>query len=251
MAGKRRALISIGGPALQDSTWADSGLSFNFAAFTNTSTATILGFYIVPQPTLPPESIPFGSAIQRLLGAQIAIVSTGTSGGMAAFTGSTLGIAVYRNFGTLGTQIANAGGAITSLTIGGSGINTALVEDQVFSLTIAAGTTSQVYTGAGVPVVGAKSIGVDSITPSATYAVGTPLVGQVGSNIAFGWAGTPAFRQNASVVMPAVTANGALNTTGDPYGPFLPLQPGDVVALYGVSTGSDSILAGVVNLMIL
>lgn len=260
MAGKRRALIAIGGPALNDSTWDDFGEALPFAAFTNSTTATILPINVASLATLSPDSIPSGSAIGRLLGCQIAFLAAGTSGGVAASTISRLGVAVYRSFGTLTTQITNAGGALTSLAVSG-GVNTALPSGQTFTLTTAAGASPQVYTTSAAVLKGATSVPVNSITPTSTYAVGTPLVGIVGNAIAFGWpstgdggTGTPAFRQNFSVAMPANTAAGnpALNTTGDPYGSFLPVYPGDVLALFGITDSSTfSVPAGIINTLVL
>jgi hypothetical protein len=260
MAGKRVRLISIAGPKLNDSAWDDFGENLNFAAFTNGTTATILPISVLPQSTLAGETIPFGEGIARLLGGQIAFLAAGTSGGVAASTISRLGIVVYRSFGTLSTQITNAGGALTSLAVSG-GVNTALPSGQTFTLSTAAGATPQVYTTSAAVAKGALSIPVNSITPSATYAVGTPLPGIVGNAIAFGWqstadgaTGTPAFRQNGSATLPAMsaTANPALNTTGDPYGSYLLLYPGDVTALFAVTDSSTfSVPAGVLTTMIL
>jgi hypothetical protein len=260
MAGKRRSLISVGGPGLNDSAWDDLGTDLSFAAFTNSTTATILPINVIPLATLPPEAVPFGGSIARLLGCQLVFMAAGTSGGLAASTISRLGLAVYRSFGTLTTALTNAGGALTSLAVTG-GVNTALPSGQTFTLTTAAGATPQVYTTSAAVLKGAVSVPVNSITPSATYAVGTPLVGIVGNAIAFGWpstvdgaTGTPAFRQNMPVSMPANTAAGnpALNTTGDPYGPYLPVYPSDVPALFAVTDSSTfSVPAGALTTMIL
>ena len=260
MGIKLRSGISIGGPSLNNGAWFDSGDSLGFAAFTNATTAQIFPINIVPQDTSSAisgqDSLGFGGAIGRLMGAQIAFPVIGTSGGVAASSISTLGIAVYRSFGTLGAQIANAGGAITSLSVSAPGVNTYLPSGQTFNLTVAAGGTSQVWTTSAIVYPGALTIPVTSTTPSSTYAKGQPMVGQVGNNICFGWlasaSGTPAFSQNASAIMPAMSAtnNPNLNQVADPYGPYLPWQPGDLVALYGITSSSTfSVPAGIVNTM--
>ncbi len=257
MAGKHRLLISTNGPKLQDSAWSDFGESFTFAAFTNSTTESVIPVMIVPQVTTS-ETLGASDAIWRILGGQIAFMHATTGGGLAASTISRLGLAAYRSFGTLSTQITAAGGALTSLAVAG-GVNTALPSGQTFTVTTAAGATPQVWTTSAAVAVGAVSIPVNSATPSATYAVSTPLVGQVGNAIAFGWlstsdgaSGTPAFRQNKSVSLPAMTAtaNPALNTTGDLFGPFLPSYPGDVICLYGVTDSSTlSVPTGIISVM--
>lgn len=253
MAGKRRLLISAGGPKLQDSAWDDFGESFNFAAFTNGTTATIIPISILPLVTVS-ESLGLSDGICRLQGGQIAFMAAGTSGGVAASSISTLGLAVYRSFCTLSAQITAAGGALTSLAV--TPVNTALPSGQTFTLTTAAGGTPQVWTTSAAVAVGATSIPVSSATPSATYAIGTACVGQVGNNLYCGWlnsaSGTPAFAQNLSVRLPmlAAAANPAINQTIDPVGAFLLGYPGDVVALVGVTSSSTfSVPAGIVSFM--
>jgi hypothetical protein len=262
MALRSRANSAVGGPHLNDSNWDDNGESLAFAAFTNAVTAQIFAINILPMSTSSSvsggDAIPFGDTMQRLQGGLIAFPSFGTAGGVAASTISTLGIAVYHNFGTLGTQITNAGGALTSLTIAAPGVSAPMPSGQTFNITIAAGGTSQVWTTSAAVAVGALTIPVTSTTPSSTYAIGTPLAGQLGNNIAFGWLnvggtlGTPAFRQNASILMPAMTAvnNPALNQTGDPYGPYLPMYPGDMVAIFALTSSSTfAVPTGIVTTM--
>jgi hypothetical protein len=253
---KLRAAIATGGPNLNDSAYWRLGGDLSFAAFTNTSTATIKPITIIDLLTSSTASGGGGSTtgglgvgVGRLQGGQIAFMAAGTSGGVGALSSSTLGIAVYRNFCTLATQITAAGGPLTSLSV--TAVNTVLPSGQTFTLTTAAGGTPQVWTTSAAVAVGATSIPVNSATPSATYAVGTECVGQVGSNLAFGWlnsgSGLPAFPQNGAISLPAITANTLLNTAADPYGPYLTLYPSDVMALYAVSSGSDSIPAGILT----
>jgi len=229
MAIRLRAAQSNGGPALTDSTWFDAGESLPFAAISATTTLQIFPINIVPQSTSSQvsggDSLPFSTPIQRLMGAQITFPAVGTSGGTAASSTTNLGVAVYRSFGKLAAQITNAGGALTSLSVAAPGVNTALPSGQTFMISVAAGGTSQSWTTTAAVAVGATTIPVSSQTPSSTYAKGQPLVGVVGNNIAFGWlssgSGTPAFAMNASTVLPAITANTALNQTADPYGSYL------------------------------
>ena len=263
MGIRLRSAIANGGPALSDSTWIDFGTDMTFAAFTNSTTATITPITVIFQNLSSTvsglDTVPFATPMYRLLGAQIVFMAAGTSGGVAASTISRLGVAVYRSFGTLNAQITAAGGALTSLAVAAPGVNTALPSGQTFTVTTAAGATPQVWTTTAAVVVGATSIPVSSATPSATYAAGTPLVGIVGNANCFGWpsttdgaTGTPAFRQNMPVRLPAysATANTALNQTGDPAGPFLALYPGDALALFAITDSSTfSVPAGNLTLM--
>lgn len=250
MAQKRRSLISVGGANLNESGWDDNGENLNFAAFTSTSTATILGIRVVPQDTSSSATggdyLAAGTPINRLQGAQLSIVSLTY---MAAQTTQDAGVGVMRVFGTLATQITNAGGALTSLNV--TPLNTALPSGQVLNLTNAAGTL-QTWTLTAAAAKGATTLAVSSQTPTGTNAVGNSFVGLVGNMIAFGWlhaVGSPVFLPYLSYSLPAVAANTALNTTGDPYGPYLPEYPGDVEVLYVTSAGSISWSAGVITTM--
>ena len=148
---KLRAAIATGGPNLNDSAYWRLGGDLSFAAFTNTSTATIKPITIIDLLTSSTASGGGGSTtgglgvgVGRLQGGQIAFMAAGTSGGVGALSSSTLGIAVYRNFCTLATQITAAGGALTSLSV--TAVNTVLPSGQTFTLTTAAGGTPQVWT---------------------------------------------------------------------------------------------------------
>jgi hypothetical protein len=246
MAQKRRTLIAAGGANLNESGWDDVGEQLNFAAFTSTSTATILGIRVVPLNTSTLANLAVGESIQRLQGAQLSIVSLTY---MAAQTTQDAGVGVFRSFGTLATQITNAGGALTSLNV--TALNTALPSGQVLNLTNAAGTL-QTWTLSAAAARGATTLAVNSQTPTGTNAVGNSFVGLVGNMIAFGWlhaVGSPVFLPYLPYSLPAVAANTALNTTGDPYGPFLLELPGDVEVFYAASAGSISWSAGVIQTM--
>ena len=254
MAAKHRLLISAGGPRLSESGWFDFGEGLTFAAFTNGTTATITPITILPQNTSTVDALGTTDGVCRLQGGQIAFMAAGTSGGVAASSISTLGLAAYRSFATLSAQITAAGGALTSLAV--TPVSTTLPSGQTFTVTTAAGGTPQVWTTSAAVAVGATSIPVSSQTPSATYAVGTGLIGQVGNNIYCGWlnsaAGTPAFAQNGSVRLPmlAAAANSNTNQTIDPAGPYLVGFPGDVIALVAVTSSSTfSVPTGVITLM--
>jgi hypothetical protein len=244
MAQKLRSLIAAGGAKLQESGWHDAGENLNFAAFTSTSTATILGIRVAPTNTGIYESLTTGDTINRLQGAQLSIVSLTY---MAAQTTQDAGVGVMRSFGTLATQITNAGGALTSLNV--TALNTALPSGQVLNLTNAAGTL-QTWTLTAAAAKGATTLAVTSQTPTGTNAVGNSFVGLVGNMIAFGWlhaVGSPVFLPYLTYNLPAVAANTALNTTGDPFGSYLPEYPGDVEVFYAASAGSISWSAGVIN----
>ena len=250
MAQKIRSLQSVGGANLIESGWSDVGESLYFAAFTSTSTPTILGIRVVPQDTSSSATggdyLATGVPINRLQGAQLSIVSLTY---MAAQTTQDAGVGVMRVFGTLTTQITNAGGALTSLNV--SPLNTALPSGQVLNLTNAAGTL-QTWTLTAAAPKGATTLAVSSQTPTGTNAVGNSFVGLVGNTIAFGWlhaVGSPVFLPYLSYSLPAVSSNTALNTTGDPYGSFLPEYPGDVEVFYVTSAGSISWSAGVIETM--
>lgn len=250
MAQKVRSAASYGGPNLSDGMWMEMGEYQQLAAFTSTSTPTIQAFKIVPQDTSSLDGLPgltVGSSIYRLQGGQFCVVGATA---MAAQTTLDLGIVVYRNFATLATQITNAGGALTSLSV--SPVNTAMPSGQTFILTNAAG-TAQTWTTSAAVAKGATSIPVTSTTPTGTNAVGNAIIGIVGNAIAFGWlhpTGTPAFACNQALLLPANAANAALVTTGDPYGSYLPEIPGDVVATYATSAGSVSVAACLFSTMV-
>lgn len=252
MAVKLRSAIAVGGANLTQSSWWDGGAALNFAAFTSTATATILGIRVVPQDTSSSQSggeyLATGNPINRLMGAQLSIVSLTY---MAAQTTQDAGVGVMRVFGTLATQITNAGGALTSLNV--TPLNTALPSGQVLNLTNAAGTL-QTWTLTAAAVKGATTLAVSSQTPTGTNAVGNSFVGLVGNTVAFGWlhaVGSPVFLPYLTYNLPAVASNTALNTTGDPYGSYLPELPGDVEVFYAASAGSISWSAGVINTMVL
>jgi hypothetical protein len=250
VALKDRARISVGGTKLSNGTWSDEGGSCYFAAFTSTATATILPIRIVPLGTggsyegdaNPQPSSP----IQRLQGAYVALVS-GTA--MAAQTTLDFGVVVYRNFGTLATQITNAGGALTSLSV--TALTTSMPSGQTFTLTNAAGTV-QTWTTSAAVLQGATSIPVNSQTPTGTNAVGNVISGIVGNGNTFGWlhaVGTPALAVNTSVLLPA-SVNTVMDTTSDSYGPFLLEYPGDIECLYVTSAGSISVSAGMITTLV-
>jgi hypothetical protein len=246
MAQKIRSLQAAGGAKLNESGWHDFGENLSFAAFTSTSTATILGIRVVPLNTGIYEGLAPGDTIGRLQGALLSIVSLTY---MAAQTTQDAGVGVFRSFATLATQITNAGGALTSLNV--SPLNTALPSGQVLNLTNAAGTL-QTWTLSAAAVKGATTIAVNSQTPTGTNAVGNSFVGLVGNSIAFGWlhaVGSPVFLPYLSYSLPAVLTNTALNTVGDPYGPYLPEQPGDTEVFYAASAGSISWSAGAITTM--
>ena len=246
MAQKIRTLVAAGGANLNESGWHDAGEQLNFAAFTSTSTATILGIRVVPLNTSTLAGLAAGDAIQRLQGAQLSVVSLTY---MAAQTTQDAGVGVMRSFGTLATQITNAGGALTSLNV--TALNTALPSGQVLNLTNAAGTL-QTWTLTAAAPRGATTLAVSSQTPTGTNAVGNSFVGLVGNMIAFGWlhaVGSPVFLPYLPYSLPAVAANTALNTAGDPYGSYLPELPGDVEVFYAASAGSISWSAGIISTM--
>jgi hypothetical protein len=259
MAIRVRAAQSVGGPHLSDSSWIDSGESLPFASISATTTLQIFPIQIIPQDTSSQvsggDSLAFSDAIGRLMGAQIMFPAVGTSGGVAASSTTNLGVAVYRSFGTLSANITNAGGALTSLSVAAPGVNTYLPSGQTFMISVAAGGTSQSWTTTAAVQPGALSIPVSSQTPGSTYAKGQPLVGVVGNSIAFGWlssgSGTPAFPMNASVVLPANTANTLLNQVADPYGSYLLLQPGDTPCLYCIQGSSTfTVPTGIITTMV-
>jgi hypothetical protein len=248
MARKLRSATALGGANLNESAWYDGGENLNFAAFTSTSTPTILGIRVVPLDTASVNSggdfLAAGLPINRLQGAQLGIVSLTY---MAAQTTQDAGVGVMRVFGTLATQITNGGGALTSLNV--TALNTALPSGQILNLTNAAGTL-QTWTLSAAAAKGATTLAVNSQTPTGTNAVGNSFVGLVGNMIAFGWlhaVGSPVFLPYLPYSLPAVAANTALNTTGDPYGSYLPEYPGDVEVFYVTSAGSISWSAGVIN----
>lgn len=249
MGRKVRTAQAVEGPDITQSTWIDMGDVTTFATFTSTSTATITPVTAIMQPTSGYDYLAPGTPISRLQGGQVVI--TGSTA-MAAQSTLNLGWVVYRNFGTLGTQITNAGGALTSLTIAAPGVNTAMPSGQTFTLVNAAGTV-QTWTTSAAVVRGALTIAVTSQTPTGTNAVGNALVGQVGNGILFGWlaaTGTPAFYLNQATSMPAINANitaGGGNTLGDPFGPFVYLYPGDVPSLSTFSAGSVTVQAGLAS----
>lgn len=260
MAQKERSAGSIGGPNLSDSMWADNGETCYFATFTSTSTPTYTPIGITPLDTSPIDNLPgltVGAAIMRLQGAQFCVVSQTA---MAAQTTLNLGIVVFREFAALSAQIAAAGGALTSLPV--TPVVSAMPSGQAFVITNGTPTLQTWVTTAAVSP-GATSIPVTSQTPSATFPVGLGLIGTVGGgaavtpSILFGYSsggsGTPALASYDVQVLPAISANitaGGGFATGDPYGPYLPLIPGDVSCLCAYSAGSVTVSAGCASTLI-
>jgi hypothetical protein len=255
MAGKIVARVAEEGVDLNNSSWVDNGETEVFASFTSTSTPTITPFQVVPIATSYNDYKPASNPIWRLQGAQVAI-----TGATAQAAQSTLnfGIVVYHNFATLATQITNAGGALTSLTV--TALNAPMPSGQTFVLTNAAGTT-QTWTTTATAVKGATTLAVSSTTPTGTNAVGNALIGQLGgptnSGIQFGWlasgTGTPALYLNQSTTLPAINTNilaGGGNTAGDPYGPYVYLNQGDLLCYYAESAGSVTVQSGIIRLLI-
>lgn len=250
MSHKLRELISISGADIGEGSWLDVGDYTSFASFTSTSTATLFYVSIVPQPTSSIDRPNLFLPIGRLQGGQVAIMGATA---MAAQTTLNFGWLVYHTFGTLGTQITNAGGALTSLNVAAPGINASMPSGQTFQLTNAAGTV-QTWTTSAAVASGALSIPVNSQTPTGTNAVGNAFNGVLGNGIACGWvsglAGTPAMPVNGSITMPMIAT--ATNTLvvpvgADPFGPYLPLWAGDVIALEGFSAGSVTVQAGIAS----
>lgn len=260
MAQKERSASSYGGPNLSDSMWQDSGETCYFASFSSTSTPTYTPIGITPQDTSTIDTLPgltVGSSIMRLQGAQFVVVS---QTGMAAATTLNLGIVVIRKFAALSAQIAAAGGALTALPV--TPLLSAMPSGQAFVITNATPTLQTWVTTSAVSA-GATSIPVTSQTPSATFPAGLFLAGTVGGgaaatpSILFGYSsggtGTPALQPYASLQLPAISANitaGGGFATGDPYGPYVPLIPGDVCALIAYSAGSITVSAGAVSTMV-
>lgn len=260
MAQKIRSAGSIGGPNLSDSMFVDNGETNYFASFTSTSTPTFYPIGITPQDTSPIDTLPgltVGSRIMRLQGGQFAVIS-GT--GMAAQTTLNLGLVVVRTFCTLSAQIAAAGGALTSLPV------TAVVSPipSGASLTITNATpTLQTWVTTAAVLPGATSIPVTSQTPSATFPSGLGLMGFVGGgsatapSILYGYSsggsGTPAFPAYGFIQLPGISANivaGSSTTTGDPYGAFTGLIPGDVSCFAAWSAGSVTVSAGAASTLV-
>ena len=253
MALKSRELVSQGGPDGQ-SAWQDSGDNCSFPAQTITTSWPAQPFDIVPGADLQlaggqgvPDNLPSGQAIQRLNGAAITL-------GVLQGAASTLytSVRVMRNIGALTAQIANAGGALTSLPITA---NTALASGQTFVLTNAAG-TAQTWTTSAAVKAGATSIPVTSTTPTGTNAIGNQGIAVVGNTSAFGWVtvgtGTPTLPADQSVPMPAIAANIALVTPSGGSGSYLPLFPGDTVELcLLMSAATLAVPAGVVSTQII
>jgi hypothetical protein len=239
------------------SAWTDAGETLPFAAASSAATLALqiiaygdaflagdlpnntMGGSLVPSAGISGQPNP----IQRLNGAQIALIAR-----HAAQSAESTYIQVVRSIDTLGAQIAAAGGALTSIPLTAP-LSTPLAEDQTF--VIDNGTTAQTWTvagptGAGMPI-GSTYIGVDSQTPSATFAAGTALVYVAGNAGAFGWlasgGGTPALPAGQAVKLPVIAANVALVA-----GVYLPLFPGDFLQL--VFAGTVSIGAGTVQVQV-
>ena len=260
MGQKVRSAASYGGPNLSDSMWMDNGETCYFASFTSTATPTYIPISITPLDTSAIDNLPgltVGAAIMRLQGAQFVPVSQTA---MAAQTTLNLGIVVFREFAELSAQIAAAGGALTSLPV--TPLLSAMPSGQAFTITNATPTLQTWVTSAAV-LPGATSIPVNSQTPSATFPAGLGLLGTVGGgaaatpSILFGYSsggsGTPAFASYDSQPLPAINANitaGGGFVTGDPNGPYVPMQPGDISCLCAYSAGSITVSAGAASTLV-
>jgi len=145
MALTERLQGSIGGPS-GGTTWADTGETVPFAQITNNSTSytdvyisivsTVDGTVAGGGATgdqLPVISGLTVQPIQRLMGSQLNLVTL-----LAASPLQILGIAVHRQIGFLNAQIANAGGAITTLPFT---TNTSLPAGATINLTNISGNT--------------------------------------------------------------------------------------------------------------
>ena len=139
MAVTQRAAISVSGPG-GGTGWDDSGENLNIAAATATTGAANYLGHIVPQADLAlaegasaPDYLPSGTAIMRLTGAQVGLVSA-----LTAQSNLTLSVSVYRANTQLGGQAAfgwlAAGGgtpafsALTSVVCPALTGNTALIK---------------------------------------------------------------------------------------------------------------------------
>jgi hypothetical protein len=247
----------IEGDPQNTSEWTDQGRNQRVAATTATTGGVNFLLHSIPlvdlydaQGNSAGYSAPTsGRGLQRLNGCLIAPETV-----LAAASTLDLSISVLRSFGTLGAQITNAGGAITALTVGGSGINTPMPSGQTFVLTNAAG-TSQTWTLSAAAALGATTLAVNSQTPTGTNAVGNALVGTVGNQAAFGWltggTGTPTLVPNLSLAMPALTGNLQLVAPAGG-GIWLPLYPGDAIQLNEqTSTSTVAVPALAVTTLIL
>ena len=230
MAQKTSFLLTEGDPQ-NTSEFTHQGHALYVAATSAGTTTTRFRIHAIPNVDLydaqgnsAGSSLAFGRFVQRLTGAYITPATT-----LAAAATLDLGISVMRSFGTLGVQITNAGGAITSLTVGGNGVNTPMPSGQTFVLTNAAG-TAQTWTTSAAVGLGAPAIPVNSQTPTGTNAIGDAFVGQVGNATAFGWltsgTGVPTLVKDLSLLMPSIPANPAIT----PFG-WLGLYPGDAICL--------------------
>lgn len=261
MAQKVRSAASYGGPNLSDSMWLDNGETCYFASFSSTSTPTYLPISICPLDTSAIDAVPgltVGSALYRLQGGQFAVVS---QTGLAVQSTLNLGICVLREYCELSAQIAAAGGAITSLPV--TAVLSPIPSGAVLNITNAT-PTLQTWTTTAAVSPGATSIPVTSQTPSATFPAGLGITGTVGGGatataptILFGWvsggSGTPALQPYDSQPLPAINANitaGGGFLTGDPFGGYVPLYPGDVTCLTAFSAGSITVSAGAASSLV-
>lgn len=258
--------VRIGGPD-GGSTWGDEGDAYSLLAAVHAITTT-LTWYPVQTITQPDKQIAGGfppgapgsslvptsgvaSAIlpiQRLNGAQISVGTLQAPQSTLAFA-----LGVWRSIDTTASQLAAAGGAITSLPLARP-LSTALISGQSVQLTNAAGTQQTWVTSAAVNA-GSLSIPVNSQTPNGTYAAGVAVVQLVGNMPAFGWvysgynptglnggavtggAGTPVWPNGASVQLPAITQNPQVVTPGNA-GSYVVLFPGDALELVIVLSAS-------------
>jgi len=254
MSLKVRELVSTGGPD-GNSAWLDMGEQALLPAATVTTTPAIAVVQLIPTVdtqiaggAYPGDSVVGGAAVARLNGAQVNFVTI-----LAASIHFDLQVSVTRT-ATLGVAIA-ASVAITQVTMAYPLLGP-MPEDQTFVITDAAGNT-KTFTSLGVTAAGSTVVMVDSVTPANAYAVGNPVVFQVGLSAAFGWvagasAGTPVFGAKQSVAMPAITTNSALVTPTNGSGSYLPLAQGDrIEAITTTDSSTVTMPAGIVQTLVI
>lgn len=230
---KTRMAVSAGGPDGQ-SSWFDSGETYAFIARTvNTTDPQI------PLQSIAPADLQLAGGmtqvdvlatnqpIQRLNGAQLCMAAV-----LAAQATLTLGISVLRNFGPLAVAAPN-GVAVTSITLKNP-LSVGLANGQVLTITNAAGSTPETVTTSAAVAAGATVVPIQSWTPTASYAIGNPVVGTVGNGPCFGWqngagGGTPTFAAYNTYSLPAIKTNPAVITPASGNGSYVFLLPGDVI----------------------
>lgn len=249
-----RRAESQGGPR-GGTCWFDCGDSFtlqNHAAVTASVTANNLVAQIVTRPnaafmngsqlvTVNDDALDATNVIQTLYGFQISMGAV-----LAASSILTLSMSAYRSVGALGVQVTG-GVAITAITLAAPGLDQPLPSGSVLTLTNAAGNT-QAVTLSAAAAFGQTILGINSVTPANTYAVGNQASWQVGNQAAFGWlngagGGTPTFPAFISALSPALTGNTALITTGGSAAGTvgnagLPVQAGDALVVTLVTSSS-------------